>query len=103
MLIYNDEISVSPITTHLPIKHVAKNINKKKIIQNIDIINHFYKTKIQKKPKIAILGLNPHCESIEIKSEEDKEIIPAIEFLKNKNYVDDIFIDTFFKNINELM
>ena len=30
MLIYNDEISVSPITTHLPLKFVAKNINKKK-------------------------------------------------------------------------
>ena len=33
MLIYNDKISVSPITTHLPIKHVAKNINKKKLFK----------------------------------------------------------------------
>ena len=105
MLIYNDKISVSPITTHLPIKHVAKNINKKKIIQNIDVINNFYQTKLKKKPKIAILGLNPHCESIEIKSEEDKEIIPAIRVLKNKKIdVNGPFsADTFFlkKNINE--
>ncbi len=105
MLIYNDKISVSPITTHLPIKDVAKNINKKKIIQNIEKINDFYKTKIKKKPKIAILGLNPHCETIEIKSEEDKEIIPAIRVLKN-NKIDingPFSADTFFlkKNINK--
>ena len=105
MLIYNDKISVSPITTHLPIKHVAKNINKKKIIQNIDVINNFYQTKLKKKPKIAILGLNPHCETIEIKSEEDKEIIPAVKVLKNKKI--DVYgpfsADTFFlkKNINK--
>ena len=36
MLIYNDKFSVSPITTHLPLKHVAKNITKKKIIKNIN-------------------------------------------------------------------
>ena len=30
MLIYNDELSVSPVTTHLPLKYVAKNITKKK-------------------------------------------------------------------------
>ena len=98
MLIYNDKISVSPITTHLPIKHVAKNINKKKIIQNIDVINNFYQTKLKKKPKIAILGLNPHCETIEIKGEEDKEIIPAVKVLKNKKI--DVYgpfsADTFF-------
>jgi len=105
MLIYNDKISVSPITTHLPIKHVEKNINKKKIIQNIDVINNFYQTKLKKKPKIAILGLNPHCETIEIKSEEDKEIIPAVKVLKNKKI--DVYgpfsADTFFlkKNINK--
>ena len=35
MLIYNKNISVSPITTHLPIKYVSKHINKSKIIENI--------------------------------------------------------------------
>ena len=105
MLIYNDKISVSPITTHLPIKYVAKNINKKKIVQNVLEINSFYKNKIKKKPKIAILGLNPHCETIEIKGEEDKEIIPAIRTLKNKkiHVYGPFSADTFFlkKNINK--
>ena len=43
MLIYNKKISVSPITTHLPIKYVSKHINKFKIIKNIRSINNFYK------------------------------------------------------------
>ena len=48
MLIYNEKLSVSPITTHLPIKNVAKNITKKKIINSVLEINEFYK-KIKKK------------------------------------------------------
>ena len=78
MLIYNKKISVSPITTHLPIKHVAKNINKLKIIKNTKSIDNFYKKYLKKKPNIAVLGLNPHCETTEKIGEEEKEIIPAI-------------------------
>ena len=59
MLIYNKNFSVSPITTHLPLKNVSKLITKKKIIANVNRINHFYISKLKKKPVIAILGLNP--------------------------------------------
>tara|TARA_B100002051_G_scaffold204859_1_gene195232 strand:+ start:6309 stop:7274 length:966 start_codon:yes stop_codon:yes gene_type:complete len=105
MLIYNDEISVSPITTHLPLKFVAKNINKKKIINNAMQIKKFYENFLNKKPKIAILGLNPHCETIDNFSEEKKIIIPSIKFLKKANFnVEGPFpADTFFlkKNIHK--
>ena len=84
MLIYNKELSVCPITTHLPLKLVSKNINKKNIINKIELITKFYKLKLKLKPKIAVLGLNPHCESISNFSEDDKIIKPAINFLKNK-------------------
>ncbi len=105
MLIYNDKLSVSPITTHLPIKNVTKNITKTKIITNIIQINKFYKKFLNKKPKIAILGLNPHCETIGKISEEKKIIIPAIKNLKKINInIDGPFsADTFFlkKNIEK--
>ena len=78
MLIYNKKISVSPITTHLPIKYVSKHLNKNKIINNVRSINNFYKKIFKKKPKIAVLGLNPHCETASKISEEKKIIIPAI-------------------------
>ncbi len=105
MLIYNEKISVSPITTHLPIKQVAKNISKIKIINNIKSIINFYKKNLKIKPKIAVLGLNPHCETIENIGEEKKIIIPAIQKLKKeKIFVKGPFsADTFFikKNLDE--
>ena len=105
MLIYNDKLSVSPLTTHLPLKHVAKNISKEKIIKNVKQIKKFYENLLNKKPKIAILGLNPHCETIDKFSEEKNIIIPAINFLKKNNLnADGPFpADTFFlkKNINK--
>ena len=82
MLIYNKNLSVSPLTTHIPISKVSKKINKKDIINNIKKINSFYVNVLKKKPKIAITGLNPHCESFGKENKEKKEIIPAIRQLK---------------------
>ncbi len=98
MLIYSKQLSVSPITTHLPLKDVNKNISKKKIINHVRLINDFYKKKFKKIPKIAITGLNPHCESNYRSSEEEKIIKPAIKHLiKKRNKVDGPFAaDTIF-------
>ena len=86
MLIYNRKLSVSPLTTHLPIKNVHKSINKKKLINQVKLINNFYQTKFNNVPKIAITGLNPHCESNYSSSEEYNIIKPAIKYLKNKRF-----------------
>ena len=105
MLIYNKNLAVTPLTTHIPIKDVARNIKKNKIINTAIKINEFYKSKLQMEPKIAILGLNPHCESIARKSEEAVEISPAVKYLvKKKIKVFGPFpADTFFlkKNIKK--
>ena len=86
MLIYNQKLSVSPLTTHLPLKEVYKNISIKKIINHVYVIDNFYKKKFKKTPKIAITGLNPHCESNFKSSEEDKYIKPAIKILVKKKF-----------------
>ena len=105
MLIYNNKFSVSPVTTHLPIKNISKNLKKSEIIKNVKNINNFYVKYKNKKPKFAILGLNPHCETINKFSEEDKIIKPAIKSLKNhKISLEGPFsADTFFyyKNIKK--
>ena len=85
MLIYNKNLSVCPITTHLPLKEVHKNITKKMIINKIILINHFYKKILKRTPKIAVTGLNPHCESNYKSSEEKNVIIPSIKYLKKKS------------------
>ena len=82
MLIYNKNLSVSPITTHVPLKNVSKIINKKMIMNNVHLIKIFYKKYLKKDPSIAITGLNPHCESNYLNSEEDKIIKPAIKQLR---------------------
>ena len=89
MLIFNNNLSVSPITTHLALKDVHKHISKQKIYQHVKIITTFYKKKFNKKPKIAITGLNPHCESNFKDCEEDITIIPAIKKLKTQNFIVD--------------
>jgi len=86
MLIYNKELSVSPITTHLPLKSVHKNLTKNKIINHVKLVIEFYQKRFKRKPKIAITGLNPHCESNYESSEEDNIIIPAIRSLNKDRY-----------------
>ena len=81
MLIYNKKLSVCPITTHLPLKLVAKRINKKIISDKVYLIDKFYKENFNIKPKIAILGLNPHCESTHEYNEDEKIIKPCVKFL----------------------
>ena len=86
MLIFNKKLSVSPITTHLPLKDVHKIISKEKIIKHVKLIKGFYKRKFNKNPNIAITGLNPHCESNYKSSEEDRIIKPAIKYLIKKKF-----------------
>jgi len=80
MLIYNKKLSVSPITTHIPLNQVSLKIEKSKIIKKVKMINAFYKKIFNKKPNFAILGLNPHNFSLSKKSEE-KIIHKAIKSL----------------------
>ena len=87
MLIYNKELSVSPITTHIPIKLVSKKINRKLIEEKISILNSFFKKILKIKPKIAVTGINPHCETILNYNEDEKIISPAIKTQK-KNGID---------------
>jgi 4-hydroxythreonine-4-phosphate dehydrogenase len=87
MLIYNKRLSVCPITTHLPLKSVTRNITKKNIIDKISLVDSFYKNHLGFKPKIVVLGLNPHCESVDNFNEDEKIIKPAIKYLSNRNII----------------
>ena len=101
MLIYNETLSVCPITTHLPLKLVSKKINKKIISKNISLVNNFYEKKFNIKPRIAILGLNPHCESVHKYNEDEKIIKPTIKYLKNRYNVSGPYpADTIFLKNN---
>ena len=86
MIIYNKNLSVCPLTTHLPIKYVSKRINQLEIINKVKLIDNFWKEKFNKNVKIAITGLNPHCESIDKFNEDRKIILPTVKKLKKLKY-----------------
>ena len=97
MVLYNKRLSVVPITTHIKIKEISKKLNSKLIIKKTEtVFKHYYKI-FRRKPKIAILGLNPHNDELDKNSEEKKIIIPAIRQLKKKIKLDGpLPADSFF-------
>tara|TARA_S200000501_G_scaffold367643_1_gene404261 strand:- start:1493 stop:2458 length:966 start_codon:yes stop_codon:yes gene_type:complete len=86
MLIYNKKLSVCPVTTHLPLKDVAKKINKTTILEKVKLINQFYIKNIGYKPSFAVTGINPHCESNSVYDQDQKVTSPAIKLLKKTGY-----------------
>ena len=102
MLIFNKELSVCPITTHVPINKVSQKIKKEVIFKKINNINEFYKKFLSLKPNIAVTGLNPHCETFVGKNIEKEEILPAIKKLKNKKIkiLGPLSADTIFLEAN---
>ena len=100
MLIHNKKFSVVPLTTHLSIKNIPKNITSKLIIKKLMSLNKGFKKVFKIKPKIGVLGLNPHNAELNEKSEEVKEIIPAISKLKKAglNVYGPLVADTTFVN-----
>ncbi len=101
MLIYNKKLAVCPVTTHLPIKLVVKKISKKNIREKIIVVNDFYKKYLGFKPKIAVVGLNPHCESVLKFNEDTKIISPLIKAFRNKINIKGPFsADTIFLKNN---
>jgi 4-hydroxythreonine-4-phosphate dehydrogenase len=84
MLIFNNKLSVSPITRHITIDQVCKKINNLEIVNNVKTINNFYKKYFSKKPNFALLGLNPHNYYSSKRSKIKKKIDKAIKTLKSK-------------------
>ena len=82
MLIYNNKLSVVPLTTHIEIKDITNKITLNLIKAKILTLNKFYLNLFKKKPKIAVLGLNPHNSENKINSVENRVIKPALIKLK---------------------
>ena len=80
MMLISDSMRVGLVTIHTGLKNVVAQLSKEKIIEKIAIIDESLKRDFRlKKPKLAILALNPHCgENGLIGSEEKDMILPAI-------------------------
>ncbi len=80
MLMISENMKVALLTEHLAIMDVAKNISKEQIIKKIQLLkNSLIKDFGVERPRIAVLGLNPHAGDEGLVGKEEKEIIrPAI-------------------------
>ena len=98
MMIYNEKLSVVPITTHIKIKNISKQINYNLIKEKMLTLNKYFKKLFNKKPKIAMLGLNPHNAELSKNSEETLKITPSISKLKKGglNITGPLVADTMF-------
>ncbi len=104
MLLKSKKISVVPITTHIDLSKVSKNIKSKVIFKKIITLHSWFKNKLRIKPKICILGLNPHNAELKKNSVEKRIIIPTIKRLKQNGVpvfgpypADTIFMDEYKK------
>ena len=85
MLLYNENFSVCPNTTHIPLSKVSKTLTKSLIVKNILNISNFYKKIRNKKPMIGIMGFNPHNGQDFTKNlEEEKIILPSIKYARER-------------------
>jgi len=81
MLMLSAELRIGVVTGHIPIEEVSKNIRKELIVEKLNAFNQTLKQDFGiRKPKIAVLGLNPHAgDNGLLGKEEEKTIIPAMQ------------------------
>jgi 4-hydroxythreonine-4-phosphate dehydrogenase len=80
MLMISNTLRIGVVTGHIPVSQVPQVLTKEKILSNIRIL---HKTLLEdfsiRKPRIAVLGLNPHAgDHGVIGTEDDKIVFPAI-------------------------
>jgi 4-hydroxythreonine-4-phosphate dehydrogenase len=89
MLMVGNDLKVGLITEHVPVKDISPLITKERIELKIRLLEMSLKKDFNiSKPKIAVLGLNPHAGDEGLIGTEENEIIrPVIAELKNKGKV----------------
>ncbi len=87
MFMIAENMKVALVTEHVAVKDVAKNITREAIISKLQIINNSLKRDFNiNKPRIAVLGLNPHAGDEGLIGKEEEEIIkPAIKEAKQRD------------------
>ena len=87
MFLVSDTLRVGVVTGHIPIAKVSESITTEKILAKLKLMNHSLQNDFWiRKPKIAVLGLNPHASDNGLIGNEEKDtIIPAIEEARNND------------------
>jgi 4-hydroxythreonine-4-phosphate dehydrogenase len=89
MFLVSENLRVGVVTGHIPVSAVATQITAEKIIRKLTLMNESLKKDFWiEKPKIAVLGLNPHAGDNGLLGKEEQEIIaPAIQAAFDKGVI----------------
>ena len=89
MILFSGNFRVALLTEHVPVSEVANHITKEAILSKLYILNESLKKDFGiDKPKIAVLGLNPHAGDEGLIGKEEENIIrPAIKEAKQNNLI----------------
>ncbi|WP_121666058.1 4-hydroxythreonine-4-phosphate dehydrogenase PdxA [Mesonia aquimarina] len=112
MLMISDQLKVGLLTDHVPVKNVAEVITPELITKKVGIIEDTLKKDFRvRKPKIAILGINPHSGDNGVIGKEDEEVLkPSIQKINDKGKLvfgpfsaDSFFGSKNFKNFDAVI
>jgi 4-hydroxythreonine-4-phosphate dehydrogenase len=112
MFLVSDDLRVGVVTGHVPVSEIASKISQESIISKLKLMNDSLKKDFWvRKPKIAVLGLNPHAgDNGLIGNEEQTTIIPAIEQAKASGLLvigpyaaDGFFANGAYKNFDAVL
>ena len=89
MFLISEDLRVGVVTGHLPVNQIAASITREKITKKLILMNESLKKDFWiEKPKIAVLGLNPHAGDNGLLGHEEKDIImPAIQDAFDKGVI----------------
>lgn len=81
MMMVSDNLRIGLVTTHIPIHEVPSAVTRESILDKIEVVSRSLQTDFGvSRPRIAVLGLNPHAGEGGVLGQEEREtIIPAIE------------------------
>ena len=87
MILMNEELKVSMVTGHTSLNNVANSITKESVLNHIRLVNENLKADFAiVKPKIAVLGINPHGGDNGLMGREELDVIaPAIKEAQKEN------------------
>ena len=89
MLLVHSDLRVGVVTGHIPLKEVSSSISLERITSKLELmIKSLQRDFGIKKPRVAVLGINPHAgENGLLGEEEDNVISPAIDRFKSKHHL----------------
>jgi 4-hydroxythreonine-4-phosphate dehydrogenase len=84
MLFWSEELSVSPLTTHLSLREAVAKVRRSRVLAQLRVLDREWTRFFGKKPRIGVAALNPHGgEGSRFGVEEQRDLLPALERARN--------------------